>query len=180
MTLYRVFPYDSNAAPTERGGALYVPPANSGRISNPELYAELYLAGTAEAAVAETFGRLPMWKAADFTHADGNPLALAAYRLNSAAKLFDLNDIAALKKLEIAKPTDVVTRERKITRAWARKIFEMGGYDGASWWSFYNPEWAVYGVWTIATLSRESAPEPLHTRHPAVTAAATSIVRQIA
>ena len=71
MNLYRVIPYDESAAPTERGGALFVPPGSSNRIDNPDLYDVLYVAASPEAAVAESFGRIPLWTAHAFIHGSG-------------------------------------------------------------------------------------------------------------
>jgi hypothetical protein len=59
--LYRVFPYLADAAKSEPGGALYVPPQGGGRIDNPGKYSVLYLSDAAAGAVAEAFGRFPEW-----------------------------------------------------------------------------------------------------------------------
>ena len=49
------------------GGAVFVPPGGSNRIDNPDLYRDvLYVAATPEAAVAESFGRIPLWTAQTF------------------------------------------------------------------------------------------------------------------
>ena len=66
MTLYRVFPYDAAAPPSQPGGALYTPLGAAGRISNPELYNELYLSSSASGALSEAFGRFDAWTQAMF------------------------------------------------------------------------------------------------------------------
>ncbi|MBV8372302.1 MAG: RES domain-containing protein [Candidatus Eremiobacteraeota bacterium] len=180
MNLYRAFPYDPRAAATEKGGALYVPSTNAGRIANPDLYHELYLAAVPEAAIAETFGRLPVWKAEDFVHANGNRFGLARYAIRDVRSILNLDDVETLRELQIAKPTDIVTRNRAKTCAWARRIFEMHRYAGTCWWSSYNADWMIFGIWRTGELSFEPAVEILNPRHPAVEAAAAEIKRQIA
>ncbi len=46
-----------------------------------------------------------------------------------------------------APDADVVTRDREVTQAWARAIFECGQFAGARWWSYYNPDWSIVGLW---------------------------------
>ncbi len=139
----------------------------------------LSVAATAEAAVAESFGRIPLWTPDTFIHGSGRPQQLVTYELADTKSVFDLNDVAALASLNIARPSDVVTRNRTRTQAWARAIFERGGYAGASWWSYYEPEWAVTGLWKRNGITVIATPEPLHVEHVAVRNAATTIVRQI-
>ena len=179
MRLFRLFPFDSNAAPDEKGGVLYSPGSTLGRIANPGLYRELYVSLEPEAAIAETLGRLPTWYPSDFVHANRNRLALATYDLPDAAPIFDLNSVEALVALGIERPSEVVTRDRKITRSWARAIFERGQYIGARWWSFYNPDWTSVGLWRVARLRVIGTPEALSAEHPLVQNAAQEIVRQI-
>lgn len=180
MTLYRVFPFDAGAAPKDRGGALFVPPPSGvGRIDNPKLYAVLYTASSATAAVAETFGRLPVWRADAFVHGSGLPYALATYELPAKVQLFDVNEIDALRAIGVTRPTDIITRTRSTTQAWARKIFELGGHAGIVWWSYYNPAWPIVGLWDHRSLKVVGSPEILVPTSRAVTEAATAIVRHV-
>lgn len=180
MNLCRVIPYDPSAAPTERGGALFVPAGNRrNRIDNPDLYDTLYLAGAPEAAVAETFGRSPIWTAETFIHGTGRPYSLVTYNLPIGTRIFDLDDIDALKSIGITRPSAVVTRDRVKTQAWARAIFESGRYDGASWWSYYSPDWMVMGLWNRSEVIMTGVPEILSANNNAVREAARTIVRQI-
>lgn len=179
MTLYRVLPYDSSAAADEKGGVLYVRGSTSGRIANPDLYRELYLAAEPEGAVAEVFARLPIWTQSDFVHADGNPYALGAYELPDDVAIFNLDDVDALKSIGVTRPTSVIRRNRKTTQAWARSIFALGSYAGAEWWSYYNPDWTSLGLWDISRLRAVGAPEVLSPAHPAVQSTAKAIVRQV-
>lgn len=179
MKLFRVFPFDSNAAPNEKGGVLYTPGSTAGRIANPDLYRELYLSLQPEAAIAETLGRLPTWHPDDFLRANGNPLVLATYELPDDAPIIDLNSVKALAAFGIERPSEVVTRNRKITQSWARTIFERPGYIGARWWSFYNPDWTSVGLWNTVELRVIGTPETLSAEHLLVQKTAKEIVRQI-
>lgn len=179
MKLFRVLPFDPSAAPDQRGGVLFVPGSTAGRIANPDLYREIYVSLEPECAIAETFGRLPIWHRSDFIHASGTSLALATYELADDATIFDLDSIKALATLGIARPSKIVTRSRKVTRAWARLIFERGKYIGARWWSNYDPDWTSLGLWDISDLTPIGRPEALVAEHPFVRSAAETIVRQI-
>jgi hypothetical protein len=94
-------------------------------------------------------------------------------------KVFDLDDVASLQGLGIARATEVVTRNRARTQLWARAIFERGGYAGASWWSYYEPEWTVMGLWERSGITVAGTPEILDVDHGAVRNAAATIARQI-
>jgi hypothetical protein len=180
VRLFRVLPYDVNAAPDERGGVFYRSGTSAGRVANPDLYRELYLGRAREGAIAESLGRLPIWHPSDFVHASGHRMALAEYELPDAVRIFDLDDVDALRSIGILRPGEIVTRDRAKTRAWARAIFERSSeYAGAAWWSSYNPDWTSIGLWDISDLQLVSVPEPLGTEHPIVRSAAATIVRQI-
>jgi hypothetical protein len=58
VTLYRVFPFDGTARPTDPGGPMFASRSGFGRIGNPDLYQELYLSTAAAGAISEAFGRL--------------------------------------------------------------------------------------------------------------------------
>ncbi|HEX3463109.1 MAG TPA: RES family NAD+ phosphorylase [Candidatus Elarobacter sp.] len=181
MKLYRVFPFDAGAAPTDRGGALFVPAASGqSRIDNADLYDVLYVSAEPHAAVAEALGRIELWRSATFVHPSGRPLALATFEAPDGLPLFDLNDVDALHSIGITRPTDVVTRDRSITQAWARTIFERGGFAGVRWWSYYNPDWPVIGLWNHNGLVLARPPEILTVDGAIVLEAAAAIVRQIA
>jgi hypothetical protein len=180
VRLYRVFPFDQSAASDHPGGALFVPPSSGlSRIDNPDLYDVLYVAHDAPAAVAESFARYDVWRPATFVDGSGLPYALATYELPDDVPIFDLNDVDALKSIGVMRPTDVVTRDRAITQAWARTIFLGGAYAGARWWSYYNPDWPVAGLWDRTRIQLAKAPEVLSSTSAVVRDAATTIVRQI-
>jgi hypothetical protein len=180
VRLFRVFPFDPSAADNDEGGALYVPaPSAAGRIANVDLYRELYFAQQTEAAVAERFGFLFGWYPSDFVHASGRPHTIGTYEVDNPERIFDLNDTAALARAGIEQPSNVITRDRRVTQAWARTIFGFGSYRGVSWWSYYYPDWTVCALWDLSSLRHVGSPETLTTSHPAVVAAAKTIVRQI-
>jgi hypothetical protein len=180
VIVHRAFPYNASAADSEEGGALYVPPPTPlGRIANGDLYRELYFAAEPEAAIAEVFGFLPAWYPEDFLHATGTPYAVAAYNIDDACAVFNLNDSAALARVGIEQPSHVVTKRRDVTQAWARTIFGLHACSGVSWWSPYTAEWTVFGVWGIDALRVVGEPVVLTPQHPAAVTAATTIVRQI-
>ena len=178
IDLYRVFPYDASAAPNERGGALFVPDPADGRISNPELYRELYLAGSATAAIAERFGRFARWRKATFEPQNGPPFALAHIALSPKARICDLDNVAMLQELGIEHPTDVVTPQRRISQSWARRIFENRRWDGICWWSHYYPIYRIYGIWATDLLTLADPPARLSVTSELVTRTAGEIVRQ--
>ena len=176
MTVYRAFPWDASAADDKSGGALFVATSSKNRISNPDLYSEIYVADSAEAAVAEALGDLVVWRPATFTRA-GQTLAIGTYDLADRG-IFDLDDIAALHGLGVKRPSRIVTPDRLTTQEWARRIFERKRYAGAGWWSHYNADWRVYGIWDPDALRLSARPEPLSIEHPAVIEAATAISKQ--
>ncbi|MDQ2865780.1 MAG: RES family NAD+ phosphorylase [Candidatus Eremiobacteraeota bacterium] len=176
--LYRVFPWNSNAADHQSGGALFVVDSNKNRISNVELYRTFYLAAQPEAALAEVLGHLLIWRPKTFVHSVG-PLSLATYELPESLPIFELDDLNAIRSLGIEQPSRIVTRDRTITRGWARTIYERGTYAGARWWSYHNPDWQAYGLWNIDALSLNVPPTPLSTGSPIVISTAKAIAKQI-
>ncbi len=180
MTVYRLFPYDESAAPNERGGALFVPPGGRNRIDNPRSYSVLYVAANPEAAIAETFGRLAVWTPETFLHSSGRSYALAAYEIPDDLAIFNLDDVDALKTIGIMRPTNVITRDRAKTQAWAQTIFDIGTYEGASWWSYYRPDWTIIGLWNYGSVRLMGTAHTVTSSSAVVQATAAPIVRQIA
>ncbi len=178
--LYRVFPYAPAAAATAPGGALYRPPQGGGRLDNPDLYSVLYLGDSAAGAIAEAFGRFSLWSPAMLEGSPslpGSVRALARYRLSAAARVCDLDDPAQLVKLRL-KPSEVVSRDYARTRAWARRLYQRGGWAGIRWWSYYDSGWASCGLWDIEKLALEEV-RPLSLDDAALRDAARTITRRI-
>ncbi len=104
---------------------------------------------------------------------------MASLDAPNAPPLFELNDIDALRSIGVARPTDVVTRDREVTQGWARTIFERGGFAGARWWSYYNPDWPIVGIWDHPRVACVAPPDILTADAELVRDAAAIIVRQI-
>lgn len=179
-TLYRIFPFLESAQPEEPGGALYLPPQRAGRIDNPELYSVLYLSTSGAGAAAEAFGRFPEWTPAILAGSPslpGSVRALASYNLTDGTALCDLDDPQVLLQLGL-RPSDVVSRDYDRTRAWARRVYELGSWAGIRWWSYYDPRWASIGLWDTNSLTLLNV-QPLELSNPAVVAASRTILRKL-
>ena len=180
LALYRVFSYLPSAAEDQPGGALYLPPQAGGRLDNPASYSVLYLSDHPSGAIAEAFGRFPEWTAAMLAGSPGLPgsvRALARYQLPEDAEICNLDDPHRLLSLEL-RPSDVVSRDYAHTRAWARRIFEEGKWTGIRWWSYYDPQWASFGIWYTVSLELLEVVR-LTLTHPALVEAARTIARRV-
>jgi hypothetical protein len=177
LNLYRVLPLEPSAASQEPGGALYVPDSTDGRIDNVGVYKVLYLAREPEGAIAETYGRIPVWKAAMLKGASGVPHSLVTYSLPDTNQVFSLDDTATLASLGVANPSQIVARNRPFTQALALQIYGRHRHIGVSWWNYYEPAWASFGLWDTSSLKVLHA-EQLANSLPLVQRTAKHIVRQ--
>ena len=175
MTLYRVFPYDAAAPPSQPGGALYTPLGAAGRIANPDLYNELYLSNSAAGALSEAFGRFDTWTQEMFVQGD-RPYALASYELPDRAAICDLDSPGRLLAYDL-RPSDVVSRERGVTQAWAARIHRSKKWIGVAWWSRYDSRWRSLALWNRKQLRLKQGPEVLALDHAAVREAAALLPR---
>lgn len=75
-------------------------------------------------------------------------------------------------------PSRVVTRDRTLTQAWARKLFDTGEFAGVRWWSYYNSDWSSVGLWDTSALTVTDV-AVLTADHQMFVAAAAEIVRII-
>jgi len=179
--LYRVFPYLKTASDNAPGGALYTPDRGGGRIDNPELYSTLYLSDAAAGAIAESFGRFPVWTAAML---EGNPSlpgsarAIARYQLTGNEPVCNLDDARQLLALKL-RPSDVVTRDYTRSRVWAERIYKIGRWSGVQWWSYYEPKWASFGLWNLRRLKVQEI-ALLQLDSPALLEASRTIARPVA
>jgi hypothetical protein len=175
--LYRTFPFDPKAAPTEDGGALFVSRALQGtsRHDNPDLYGALYLTRRAESAVAE---RIQVYRGRTLTQAhlrraDGRAYSLVAIDDSALDRMPDLDDPAELVARSL-RPSGVATRDRAVTQAIALSIFEDGS-EGFGWWSTLEASWpnvTLFSERATPKLSLAADPEILSVDHPVVRAAA--------
>ena len=156
---YRVGIYSDTAEnPADNGHPLYRwPHQGAGRSDDPRKeYLVLYLADTAEAAVAEAFGRYPEWRSAIFDVPPGAPhnARRALFTYQGEPRVCDLDDSRRLVECGL-RPSRVVTRDRTVTQEWARAIYERSitegerEFAGLSWWSYYNPDWSSIGLWEV-------------------------------
>ena len=156
---YRVGIYsDAAGSPADNGHPLFRwPHQGAGRIDDPlKEYLVLYLADTAEAAVAEVFGRYPEWRSAIFDVPPAAPpkSKRALFTYQGEPRVCDLDDSHRLVECGL-RPSRVITRDRTVTQEWARAIYERPGpggdreFAGASWWSYYNPDWSSVGLWDV-------------------------------
>ena len=172
--LYRIFPFDPSADEGEPGHASFAPRSNYGRVDNADRYRVLYCSSDPAGAVAEAFGRYPVWDADTLRRVDGRGYAIARFT-TQAERVIDLDDAATLAAHDL-RPSNVFTRNRDVTQAWALRLFDAGIFDGVAWWSYYKPEWSSVGIWNQSVL-RLAAIERLSLRHEAVVEAAREIVR---
>jgi hypothetical protein len=180
--LYRVLPYLDTAKAGEPGHPLYLPPARgNNRVDNPGHYQVLYLGDAPAGAIAEAFGSFSRWNRGLFR---GTPSlsrsvrALVSYELENGAAICDLDDAYALVELGL-RPSEVVTRNRIVTQAWALKLYETGSYVGVRWWSYYDPRWGSVGLWDSRRLTVADLVVLDDLAHPALVEAATVLCRAI-
>jgi hypothetical protein len=178
MRLYRAFPFDAEAKPSEPGGALFAPRGPAGRIANPKLYTELYVSSSAAGALSEAFGRLDTWTEEMLALRD-RPYALATYELrDDRAAVCDLDNAARLLAYDLH-PSEVVAGDRSVTQAWAARVYSSGKWAGISWWSRYDSRWRSLGLWNRKHLRLNDRPERLTIRHAAVREAADLLPRRL-
>ncbi|MBD7994652.1 RES family NAD+ phosphorylase [Arthrobacter sp. Sa2CUA1] len=161
MLAYRIFPYLPRAQPGEPGHPLYLhKPQSGGRLDNPGSYDLWYLAMTPAGAVAEVFGDQNQWTADmfDVPYLRGSRRALATLEIPDSINLLDLDNAQNLVDLRI-KPSEVVTRNRAASQAWALRVFNQRNTAGAQqwagvkWWSFHRPHWEIIGIWETPSRS---------------------------
>lgn len=180
-TLYRVFPWLRDARRGRPGHPAFVPGGGAGRIDNPEHYHALYLSDGPGGACAEAFFFKSVWDPKMLRGSPslpGSVQAIATFELDPATQICDLDDASRLVKLGL-RPSQVVTRDRKVTQAWALSIFRQQSFGGIRWWSYHDPRWGSHGVWATSNLKLQGV-EALTLDHAAVTEAAAVLNRRIA
>jgi hypothetical protein len=145
VSLYRCFAWNARARPAEADGPLWFPRAfqGEGRHDNPDLYGCLYLADRPVSCLVEQLARFRGQRLiAGLLRRRGLPLALAELELDAGVDLLDLDDPPVLKR-EHLRPSLVATRDRTITQAQARTLYEKSPkLAGLRWWSIYESQWA--------------------------------------
>jgi len=173
---WRVAPIDPKARRGRPFHPLYVPaPSGRHRLDNPDLYAVLYASGEPAGAVAEAFASFARWGDYLLEHPRGAHRRLVALDIPDDPALLDLDDARALVRRRL-RPSQVVTRERAVTQAWARKVWEEGAWAGVRWWSYHDPRWTTLGLWVARGISVAGL-EDLSATHPAVLEASEVMLR---
>lgn len=177
-----MLPYLAGARRGRPFHPLYVPPAvGSHRVDNPDRYHVMYASDAAAGAVAESFGWRQTWGARMLRGHRSEPAsvqALVEYEAQDAAlNVCDLDDARRLVVLAL-RPSEVVTRDRAVTQAWAARIFDGGGFAGVRWWSYYDPRWGSLGLWDVRALKVAKVTQ-LTLEHPAVVEAAAVLNRPL-
>ncbi|GAC1434546.1 MAG: hypothetical protein NVSMB51_01970 [Solirubrobacteraceae bacterium] len=167
MIIWRVVPWEPRARANARGGALWIPRElqGRGRHDNPELYGCLYASETAPGAIAEALsayrGSGPLTPA--LLRRGGHALGLARLRILPAeGGLLELDEPRVLVR-ERLRPSQVATRRRAVTQAWAARLWgEHRAAPGLRWWSTLEAEWGNVTLWDRALARlRCEAVEPL-------------------
>jgi hypothetical protein len=166
--------------PARNGHPLYVfPHQGAGRVDDPEgEYGVLYVCDSPVGAVAEALGDYARWTSAVLAPPPAAPRGsvLALAELTGSPRVLDLDDPAVLVA-EGLRPSTVVSRDRAVTQAWARRIHDRGRHAGVSWWSYRDPQWSAIGLWDRSGLSLAGRPTPLTMEHPALLDAAAVLPR---
>lgn len=166
--------YHENAAPTERGGALYVPAQGRGRIDNPSHYGALYVGNSAAGVCAEVFYRgnqRQRWEAQMLQPlSTGDRRVLAWYDLPDDAPICNLDAPDELRQRNL-RPSLVITRDYEITRRWALAIWNERRWLGVAWWSYCDARWVSVGLWRHDAITAYGI-EELSLDHSAIVAAA--------
>jgi hypothetical protein len=139
MILWRLLPLIADVAPSSPGGALWFPRElqGTGRHDNPDRYGCLYLSESPISAVAEA---LAQFRGAGVLSPGmliraNLPLALVRVDCEDDRKLVDLDDPDVLTSTRL-RPSQVATKARAVTQAYAARIFDAHpAAVGLSWWS---------------------------------------------
>lgn len=144
----------------------------------------LYAGDTIVGSIAEAFGRFDSWDAAVIEAAPArgdvpnSRYALATYEIADGRPVCDLDDAAELQAHGL-RPSRVVTRDRRVTQAWATNIYESRRFAGVSWWSYYEPDWRSIGIWDLGAVTITEPPRLLRLGDAAVAEAARAICRRL-
>jgi hypothetical protein len=138
----------------------------------------LYACASALTAVAESFAFEPSpWDARILYRADDLQYHLATLEIPDDHAVCDLDDPQSLLDRKL-RPSQVITRDRTTSQAWALRIFQEERWSGISWWSFYDPDTFAVGLWRLDRADL-MATRPLTMHDSAMTGAAELLNRSI-
>lgn len=176
MIVWRIAPVDTRARRGRPFHPLYVPaPSGRHRLDNTDLYSVLYASGEPAGAVAEAFASFSRWGDFLLDHPRGARRRLIALDVPNDFAVLDLDDARALVRRRL-RPSQVVTRDRAVTQAWARRVWEEAEWAGVRWWSYHDPRWTTIGLWATGGISVAGL-EELSATHPAVLEAGEVMLR---
>jgi hypothetical protein len=177
MILWRILPRVPDVAPSSPGGALWFPRElqGAGRHDNPERYGCLYLSGSPMSAVAEALAQFRgagVLSQRMLIRANA-PLALVRVDCEDDWKLIDLDDPDVLTRTRL-RPSQVATKARAVTQAYAARIFDAHpAAVGLRWWSTLEASLANFTLYDRAAPAlRLVDVEPLTLEHSATREAA--------
>jgi hypothetical protein len=177
VILWRLLPQATDAVPAAPGGALWFPRElqGAGRHDNPDRYGCLYASESPVSAVAEAlapFRGIGVLSQAMLLRAN-LPLALARLNLQDGSELVDLDDPDVLTRTRL-RPSQVATKARAVTQAYAARIFEEHpAAVGLRWWSTLEASMANLTLYDRASHDlRLIDVEPLALEHSATRDAA--------
>jgi len=190
VLVYRVFAHDPAATSGEPGhwNYLHLPAQGNFRLDNVDLYQSWYFSGTSEAAIGESFGDLGTWSDVmfDTPYLPAGRRVLGVFEIPDDTAFLDLDNANHLAARAL-RPTEVISRVRPATQAWARNIFnetDVHGnrlWRGVRWWSYHRPHWIIYGTWIApgeSLIHKLVNVEQLSERHPAVRSAQSTLARR--
>ncbi|MGH7530773.1 MAG: RES family NAD+ phosphorylase [Gemmatimonadales bacterium] len=177
---WRVFPWDPAARPGEPFSPAYVHPHQGAGRFDLAGAAVLYLAETADHAVAEKLQRFRGQRLQRFDLTEsGRPLALVECEIAAAVwgRLADLCDPRVLVRHEIA-PDVLASRDLTTTRAVAKRL-HGAGHAGLRWWSMLSGDWHALVLFLPPVDALRDLqfgqPDLLGAAHPAVQAAGAAL-----
>jgi hypothetical protein len=177
MILWRLMPRVPDVAPSSPGGALWFPRElqGTGRHDNPERYGCLYLSESPMSAVVEA---LAQFRGAGVLSRRmliraNLPLALVQVDCEDDRKLIDLDDPDVLTRTRL-RPSQVATKVRAITQAYAARIFDAHpAAVGLRWFSTLEASLTNFTLYDRAAPAlRLIDSETLTLEHPATREAA--------
>lgn len=177
MILWRLLPLAPDVAPSSPGGALWFPRElqGTGRHDNPDRYGCLYLSESPISAVAEAMAQFRgagVLSQGMLVRAN-LPLALVQVGCEDDRKLIDLDDPVILSRTQL-RPSQVATKARAVTQAYAARIFDAHpAAVGLRWWSTLESSLTNFTLYDRAAPAlRLVGVEPLTLEHSATREAA--------
>jgi hypothetical protein len=160
IALHRVFPWNPESHESEPGGAFFVPRSKQGqgRHDLPDLDGVLYCSLHPVSAIAEFIQgfRGQTISAIHLQRPDELTLSLANFELRDSNNIMNLDDPNTLVKHKIL-PSQIMTRDRSVTRAISRRLY-VAGAGGLLWPSSLEFSWINASLFESRALPLLSVP----------------------